>query len=342
MHLSPINQRRLALFKANRRGYWSFWVFLVLFVVSLISEFVANDKPILLSYRGELYMPVFTFYPETAFGGDFETEADYKDPYVQALIEQGDGWMLWPPIRYSYTTINYDLGVPAPSSPTSENWLGTDDQGRDVLARLLYGFRVSVLFGFTLTLLSSVIGVAVGVIQGYFGGKIDLFGQRFIEIWKGIPVLYVLIILASMFTPTIPVLLTIMLLFSWHRLIDVVRAEALKTRNFDFVRAARALGVREGSILFRHVLPNSLVAALTFLPFVLNASIITLTELDFLGFGLPPGSASLGELVLQGKNNPQAPWLGFSGFFVLALMLSLLTFIGEAVRDALDPRKVLA
>jgi microcin C transport system permease protein len=337
-HLSPLNQRRLANFKANRRGYVSFWIFLVLFTLTLFAEVIANDKPLLLRFDGRWYVPLFVSYPETAFGGDFATEANYRDPYVIDLIE-AKGWMLWPPIRYSYTTINRDLPVPAPAPPSAENWLGTDDQGRDVLARLIYGFRISVLFGLTLTGLSSVIGVAAGAVQGYFGGRIDLYFQRFIEIWSGLPILFLLIILASVVEPNFWWLLGIMLLFSWMALVGVVRAEFLRARNFDYVRAAQALGVRAGAIMFRHLLPNAMVATLTFLPFVLNGAITTLTALDFLGLGLPPGSPSLGELLAQGKANLQAPWLGLTAFLVLAVMLSLLIFVGEAVRDAFDPRK---
>lgn len=340
MKLSPLAQRRWDNFKANRRGYISLWIFLLLFTVTLVAELIANDKPILLSYQGEYYFPVLEAYSETTFGGDFKTEAEYRDPYVRELINK-DGWMLFAPVPYDYSTINYDMQRPAPSAPDSTNYLGTDDQGRDVLARLIYGFRISVLFGLTLTIFSAVIGIAAGAVQGYFGGKIDLFFQRFIEIWQGLPVLYLLIILASIVEPNFWWLLGLMLLFSWMSLVDVVRAEFLRARNFDYVRAARALGVREPVIMWRHVLPNAMVSAITFLPFILNGSITTLTSLDFLGFGLPPGSPSLGELLAQGKSNPHAPWLGITGFMVLAVMLSLLIFIGEAVRDAFDPRKGL-
>jgi microcin C transport system permease protein len=339
--VTPLTRRRLANFRANRRGYWSLWIFLTLFGLSLGAELLANDRPLVLRYEGRLYWPLLATYPETTFGGVFPTEAVYRDPAVAKLIEgEGRGWMLWPPIRFSHDTINYDLPVPAPAPPSRVNWLGTDDQGRDLLARLIYGFRVSVLFGLTLTLASSVIGVAAGALQGYFGGLVDLLCQRAMEIWSGLPVLYLLIILASVVEPTFWWLLGLMLLFSWMALVGVVRAEFLRARNFDYVRAARALGVRSPVIIVRHVLPNAMVAALTFLPFILNGSITTLTSLDFLGFGLPPGSASLGEILAQGKANLQAPWLGLTGFFVLALMLSLLVFIGEAVRDAFDPRKV--
>jgi microcin C transport system permease protein len=339
--MTPMVRRRFANFRANRRGFVSLWIFLALFLISLSAEFIANDKPIVASYDGGIYWPVFASYAETEFGGDFETEADYRDPYVAALIEE-KGWMVWPLIPFSYRTINYNLEVPAPSPPSAANWLGTDDQGRDVLARLIYGFRVSVLFGLVLTALSSVIGIVAGAVQGYFGGLTDLLFQRFIEVWQGLPVLFLLIILASVVEPTFWYLLILLLLFSWMALVDVVRAECLRVRNFEYIRAARALGVGHRGIIFRHVLPNATVSALTFMPFILSGSVATLTALDFLGFGLPPGSASLGELLQQGKSNLQAPWLGISGFAVIALMLSLLVFIGEAVRDAFDPRKMWA
>ena len=341
LNLSPINQRRWESFKANRRGLWSLRIFLVMFLVTLCAEFIANDKPLILRYDGSLYAPVFFSYPETAFGGDFETEADYRDPYVKKLIED-KGWILWPPIKYSYNTINLDLTVSAPAPPSGENWLGTDDQGRDVLARLIYGFRISVLFGLSLTIFSSLIGIAAGAVQGYFGGWTDLLFQRFIEIWTSVPSLYLLIIIASVIEPGFWILLGILLLFSWVSLVGVVRAEFLRARNFEYVLAARALGVGTITLMYRHLLPNAMVATLTFLPFLLNASITTLTSLDFLGFGLPPGSPSLGELLAQGKANLQAPWLGLTGFFTIAFMLSLLIFIGEAVRDAFDPRNTIA
>lgn len=338
--LSPLARRRWDNFRRNRRGYWSLWLFLALFVLSLGAEFLANDRPLYVQYDNQHFFPVWNDYPETVFGGDFETPAEYRDQFVADLINE-KGWMVWPLIRYSYDTINYDLPVPAPAPPSSDNWLGTDDQGRDVLARLIYGFRISVLFGLSLTIFSSIIGVAVGAVQGYFGGWVDLLGQRFMEIWSGLPTLFLLIILASIVEPNFWWLLGIMLLFSWMSLVNVVRAEVLRARNLDYVRAARALGVGRWSVLYRHVLPNAMVATLTFLPFILNGSITTLTSLDFLGFGLPPGSASLGELLAQGKANLQAPWLGISGFVVLGLMLSLLIFVGEAVRDAFDPRKAV-
>ena len=337
--LTPLDRRRLANFRANRRGFWSLWIFLAVFLVSLFAEFIANDKPIVLSYDGKLYWPIFQEYPETTFGGFLETETEYRDTEVRAMIEE-KGWMVWPPIPFSYRTVNYQLTVPAPAPPSAANWLGTDDQGRDVLARLIYGFRVSVLFGLALTLSSSVIGVAAGAVQGYFGGTVDLLFQRFIEIWDGLPMLFLLIILASIVEPNFWWLLFIMLLFSWMGLVGVVRAEFLRARNFDYVRAARALGLSDTRIMIRHILPNAMVATFTFLPFILSGSITTLTALDFLGFGLPPGSASLGELLGQGKANLHAPWLGLTAFFVLAVTLSLLVFIGEAVRDAFDPRKI--
>jgi microcin C transport system permease protein len=336
--IGEIGQRRIRIFKANRRGYWSLWIFSVLFLVTLFADVIANDKPLLLRYEGAFYFPLFSAYPETIFGGFLETEADYSDPEVQELIET-KGWILWPLIPFSYDTICYELPTPAPSAPTLNNWLGTDDQARDVVARLIYGFRISVLFGLALTLISSAIGIAAGAVQGYFGGRIDLYFQRFIEIWSSLPTLYLLIILASVVQPNFWWLLGLLLLFSWTELVRVVRAEFLRTRNFDYVRAARALGASDLSIMFNHILPNAMVATLTFLPFILSGAITSLTALDFLGFGLPPGSASLGELLNQGKNNLSAPWLGLSGFFVIALMLSLLIFIGEAVRDAFDPRK---
>ena len=341
LRITPLTRRRLYNFRANRRGFWSLWIFLALFAVTLPAEFIANDKPLLVRYDGAYFFPIIEPYPETTFGGDLPTETDYRDPFVKELIEE-KGWMVWPPIRYSYATINYDLPVPAPAPPTTENWLGTDDQGRDVVARLIYGFRISVLFGLILTVFSSIVGVAAGAVQGYFGGWTDLLFQRFIEIWEGMPVLYLLIILASVIEPNFWVLLVLLLLFSWMALVGVVRAEFLRGRNFDYVRAARALGVRDAVIMFRHVLPNAMVATLTFVPFITVGSITTLTALDFLGFGLPPGSPSLGEMLQQGKANLQAPWLGFTAFFVLAIMLSLLIFVGEAVRDAFDPRKTIA
>ena len=336
--LTPLTRRRLQQFRANARGFWSFWIFLALFAMAVAAPLIANDKPVLIHYDGTLYMPVFKAYPETTFGGDFETETEYRDPFVQDLIKE-KGWMLWPPIPFFYDTINYDLDRPAPSPPSKDNWLGTDDQGRDVTARVIYGFRISVFFGLILTLISSAIGVMAGAIQGYYGGKLDLVMQRVIEIWSSMPSLYILIIFAAMFVPGFWTLLLILLLFSWINLVDVVRAEFLRARNFDYVRAAKALGIGDATIIMRHVLPNAMVATVTFMPFILTGSITALTSLDFLGLGLPPGSPSLGELLAQGKNNLQAPWLGIAAFLSLAVMLTLLTFIGEAVRDAFDPRK---
>lgn len=340
MTFSPLTQRRIAQFKANRRGYWSLWIFGVLFFVIIFAEFLANDKPLLISYEGKWYAPIFKTYPETQWGGQFQTATNYRDAYVRKLIEK-KGWMIFPPIPFHISTVNFNLNVPAPSPPTTDNWLGTDDQGRDVLARLIYGFRVSIFFGLILTFFSTIIGVCAGAIQGYFGGRLDLICQRIIEIWSGLPILYLLIILSSIIEPNFWLLLGIMLLFSWMSLVAVVRAEFFRTRSLDYVRAAEALGVPTWRIMWRHMLPNAMVAALTYLPFILNGSITTLTTLDFLGFGLPPGSASLGELLTQGKNHVQSPWLGLTGFFSLAFLLSLLIFIGEAIRDAFDPRKVM-
>lgn len=361
---SPINQRRWQNFKGNGRGFWSLQIFLVLFFVTLFAEFIANDKPLLISYQGEFLTPVFVDYPEDKFGG-FLPVTDYRDPFVLEEIE-ANGWILWPPIRYSYRTVNNEIPTPAPSAPSwmldkeercqrypggvddpncsigNWNWFGTDDQARDVMARLIYGFRISVLFGLTLTIFSSIIGIAAGATQGYFGGWTDLLFQRFIEIWTSVPTLYLLLILAAIITPNFWILLGILLLFSWVSLVAVVRAEFLRARNFEYVNAARALGVGNMTIMWRHLLPNAMVATLTFMPFILNGSITTLTSLDFLGFGLPPGSPSLGELLAQGKNNLQAPWLALTGFFVISLMLSLLIFVGEAVRDAFDPRKTFS
>ena len=359
--LSPLNQRRLRSFKKNKRGYVSLWLFGFLFILTLFAELIANDKPLLVSYKGEILSPMMVDYPETKFGG-FLPNTDYRDPFVQEEIS-ANGWMLWAPIRYSDNTVNLDLPTPAPAPPSwmldketrcapydlgvddpnctlgNWNWIGTDDQGRDVLARLIYGFRISVLFGLTLTFFSSVIGVTAGAVQGYFGGLTDLVFQRFIEIWTSVPQLYLLLIIAAIITPSFWILLGILLLFSWVALVGVVRAEFLRARNFEYVSAARALGVSNRTIMIRHLLPNAMVATLTFMPFILNGSITTLTSLDFLGFGLPPGSPSLGELLAQGKKNLEAPWLGITGFLSISIMLSLLIFIGEAVRDAFDPRK---
>ncbi|MBT3605821.1 MAG: ABC transporter permease [Candidatus Latescibacteria bacterium] len=341
MSISKLTRRRLQNFKANRRGYWSLWIFLVLFGLSLPAEFIANDRPLLMSYNGSLYFPILKAYPETTFGGDFETEAEYRDAFVIEMIEK-DGWIVWPLVPYRYDTVNYNSKEPAPARPSWDNLLGTDDQARDVVSRLIYGFRLSVVFALVLTLFSSVVGIAAGAVQGYFGGWVDLIFQRFIEIWAGLPTLFILIILSSVIYPTFWSLLLIMMCFSWMRLVGVVRAEFLRARNFDFVRAARALGVNDVTIMWRHVLPNAMVATLTFLPFVLVGAVTVLTSLDFLGFGMPPPSPSLGELLNQGKRNLQAPWLGLSGFFVLAILMSLLVFVGEAVRDAFDVRKTLS
>ena len=339
LQVTPIASRRWRNFRSNKRGFWSTWIFLALFLVTLPAEFIANDRPLVVSYNGQFYVPVVVDYPETAFGGDFETAADYRDPYVIDLIHK-NGWILWPLIPFSYNTIVTGLPGAAPSPPTLQNWLGTDDQARDVLARIIYGVRISVLFGLILTAISTVIGVAAGAVQGYFGGLTDLLFQRFLEIWSSMPTLYVLIILASIIAPDFWWLLGIMVLFSWTWPIALVRAEFLRARNFEYVRAAKALGVSNITIMFRHLVPNATVSTMTFLPFTLAGSVTTLTSLDFLGLGLPPGSPSLGDLLLQGKNNLQAPWLGLTSFIVTGAMLVLLIFIGEAARDAFDPRKV--
>jgi len=359
--LAPTNIRRWQNFRANGRGYWSLWLFMVLFVLCLFAEFIANDRPIIASYKGEILVPVLIDYPEEKFGG-FLAETDYRSSVITDEIN-ANGWMIWPPIRYSYRSVNSNIPHSAPTAPfwlmTKEercsgypqgvsdpdctfgnlNWLGTDDQARDVLARVIYGFRISVLFGLALTICSAVIGVTAGAVQGYFGGWTDLLLQRFIEIWSSMPVLYILLIIAAILPPGFFVLLGIMLLFSWVGFVGIVRAEFLRARNFEYVRAARALGVNNRTIMWRHLLPNAMVATLTFLPFILSGSITTLTSLDFLGFGMPPGSPSLGEMIAQGKTNLQAPWLGLTAFFSMSIMLSLLIFIGEAVRDAFDPRK---
>lgn len=342
MALTAVTRRRLELFKANKRGFYSFILFILLFVGAMFAEFVANDKPILVRYDNAFYYPIFKFYPETAFGGDFETEADFTDPYVRELVEEKGGFIIDAPIPFSYRSIDRMETRVAPAPPSTRHFLGTDDQQRDVLARVIYGFRISVLFGFALTLIASIIGITAGALQGYFGGKVDLIGQRIIEIWNAMPGLYILIILSSMLVPNFGVLLGITVLFGWTALTGVVRAEFLRVRNFDYVTAARALGVSNRMIMFRHILPNAMTAALTMLPFIASGATVTLASLDFLGLGLPPGSPSLGELVLQGKNNLEAPWLGLTAFFVIGGMLTLLVFIGEAVRDAFDPRKVIA
>jgi microcin C transport system permease protein len=359
-----LNERRWQMFRRNKRGFWSLWIFLVLFLISLFAPFIANDRPMLASYKGEILFPTFKDYPESKFGG-FLAVTDFRDQINQDEIN-ANGWMIWPPIRYGHNTVNKEVPRPAPSPPVwrlsqdekcgryaqgvtdpaciagNMNWLGTDDQGRDVVARLIYGFRISVAFGLILTLFASVIGMLAGAVQGYFGGWTDLLFQRFIDIWASMPTLYLLIILAAFITPTFWLLLFILVLFSWTNLVGVVRAEFLRARNFEYVRAARALGLTDFQIMWKHLLPNALVSTITFMPFILSGSVTTLTALDFLGFGLPPGSASLGELVAQGKTNIQAPWLGITAFFTVSIMLTLLVFIGEAVRDALDPRKTLA
>ncbi|MFP6796797.1 MAG: ABC transporter permease [Pseudomonadales bacterium] len=337
--MTPLAKRRIANFKANRRGYYALWLFLALFGLSLFAELLANDKPIVLYLNGNLYWPVFELVTEVELGGELPIEADYTDPYVQDLIANDNGWAVYPPIRYSHDTIDLFIESPAPAPPSWQHLLGTDDGSKDTLARLIYGFRLSVAFGLFLTLFSSLIGVTVGALQGYFGGLVDLIGQRIVEIWAGLPILLVLIILASIIEPSVYSLLGILIMFSWMSLVGVVRAEFLRARNFDYVRAARSLGVSNGTIIIRHVLPNAMVATLTFLPFILSGAVTTLTALDFLGFGLPAGSPSLGELMAQGKANLHAPWLGLTGFFTLAVMLCLLIFVGEAVRDAFDPRR---
>lgn len=365
-NLSPLNRRRWRNFKSNRRAYWSFLVFSVLFGLSLFAELIANDKPLLVSFRGELYTPVFNFYPETQFGGDFRTEAVYRDPEVRCLIISGglescwddpegviedaqedgivngeeieQGWLIWPIVPYAYNTIN-DIGTSAPSAPDANHWLGTDDTARDVLARVIYAFRLSVMFALIVTVLTSVIGIAAGAVQGYFGGWLDLIFQRIIEIWGYTPGLFVIIIIAAIFRMDFWLLVFLMVLFGWTSLVGVVRAEFLRARNFEYVRAARALGISNRVIMFRHVLPNAMVATLTMLPFIVTGTIGGLASLDFLGFGLPSTAPSLGELTLQAKNNLQAPWLAFTAFFSFAIMLSLLVFIFEGVRDAFDPRK---
>jgi microcin C transport system permease protein len=338
MRVSPITRRRIDHFKNNRRAFWSMILFLVLFVFSLFADVIANNKPILVYYDGSFYVPIVQQVPETTYGGFFESEAVYSDPAVLDLIRE-KGWYLMPLIPYGNNAPAYDLTGPAPTAPDSNHWLGTDDEARDVVARLIYGFRISVLFGLALTAVSSVIGIAIGLIQGYFGGLIDLLGQRGIEIWSSLPTLYLLIILASIVEPNFWWLLLLMMLFSWPALVGLVRAETLRARNLDYVRASKALGVGNRTIMLRHILPNAMVATITFLPFITTGSVTTLTALDFLGFGLPPGSASLGELMKQGKENLQAPWLALTGFFTIGIMLTLLVFIGEGVRDAFDPRK---
>jgi len=333
-----LGQERWLRFTRNRRGYISLWIFLGIFALSLVSDFVANEVPLLVWYSGRPYFPVFQSFSEKTFGGEFETDADYRDPHVQDLI-RAKGWMIWPPVRMSYATINFDLPSPAPSPPTLANLLGTDENGRDILANILYGLRISILFGFSLSILSSALGILAGAIQGYYGGRVDILGQRFIEVWSSMPTLFVLIILASIVQPSFWWLLLINLLFGWMGLVGLVRAEFLRARNLEYVLAARALGMKDRRIMFVHMLPNAMVASLTFLPFILAGSIFTLTALDYLGYGLPIGSPSLGDLLAQAKGNLQAPWVGFSGFGATALPLILLVFIGEGVRDAFDPRR---
>ncbi|MUM76739.1 ABC transporter permease subunit [Pseudodesulfovibrio sp. F-1] len=334
--LSGINRRRWHTFKANRKGYWSLMLLLTLFGLSLCAELVANDKPYVVKHGSHYYFPMMRDIPETQYGGDFQTPADYRDPAVQSMIHE-NGWMLWPPVRFSYDTVNYACAEPFPAPPSFDNPLGTDESGRDVFARVLYGFRLSMAFGLALAAIGSAGGILAGAYLGYKGGWTDILGQRFMEIWGGLPVTYLLIILASFTEPTFFMLLGIMLLFSWMGLVDVVRVEFLRCRNLEYVKAARALGMSEGAVMLRHILPNALVATLTFMPFILSGSITTLTSLDFLGFGLPPDSPALGELLAQGKANLHAPWIGVSAFGVLGMLLILLIFLGEAVRDAMAP-----
>jgi microcin C transport system permease protein len=365
MWLSPLNQRRWRNFKKNRRAYWSMWIFVVLFGLSLFAEFIANDKPILVRFQGDWHMPIFQFYPETTFGGDFRTEAVYRDIEVRCLIISGGlescfddpegvleqaetgvvngeaiqkGWILWPPIPYSFDTIN-DIGRAAPSPPDPNHLLGTDDTARDVAARVIYGFRLSILFTLIVTTIASIIGIVAGALQGFFGGWLDLIFQRFIEIWVSTPSLYIIIIMFAILGRSFWLLVFLTALFGWPALVGVVRAEFLRARNFEYVRAARALGVSSGTIMFRHMLPNAMVATVTLLPFIITGTIGTLASLDFLGFGLPSSAPSLGELTLQAKQNLQAPWLAFTSFITFAVMLSLLVFIFEGIRDAFDPRK---
>ncbi len=337
--MNSIAQRRIKRFKNNKRAYISLIIFTFLFTISLFAELIANDKPIIMSYNSKLYFPVFFLYTDKEFGGFFDTEADYKDDFTKSTIEE-NGWMVWPIIRYSYDTIEYNLSEPPPLPPTFKNPLGIDAQGRDVFARLIYGFRLSVIFGILLTITTSIIGITAGALQGYYGGKVDIVGQRFMEIWGGIPMLYLLIMINSILRPGFWWLLFLMTFFGWMKLVGVVRAEFLKARNLEYIQAARAMGVKDRVIMFRHILPNALVAAMTFLPFILSGSIISLTSLDFLGFGMPAGSPSLGELLSSGKANIHAPWLGISAFVILSLLLSLLVFIGEGLRDAFAPNKI--
>ncbi|QIH09448.1 MULTISPECIES: ABC transporter permease [unclassified Pseudomonas] len=336
--LSPLGRRRWQRFKAHRRGWWSLWLFLGLFTLSLGGELIANDKPLLVSCQGQWYFPALQRYTEQEFGGQLPFQPDYRSAAVRQLIEGQGGWLLFAPIPFGYDTINYDLTQPAPSPPSGDNWLGTDDQARDVLARVIFGVRVSLLFALSLTAISALVGIVAGALQGYYGGWVDLWGQRLLEVWSGLPVLYLLIILSGFVEPNFWWLLGIMALFSWLALVDVVRTEFLRSRSLEYVKAARALGVNDVLVMGRHILPNAMNATLSYLPFILTGAIATLSALDFLGFGMPAGSASLGELVAQGKSNLQAPWLGLTAFFVLALILSLLVFIGEGCRDAFDPK----
>ncbi|MDO5646695.1 ABC transporter permease [Paracoccus sp. (in: a-proteobacteria)] len=364
MAVSELNRRRWRNFRRNGRAFWSLVIFAVLFVIAMFAEIVANDKPIMVNYRGDYYFPAYKFYPETTFGGDFGTEAIYRDPEVQCLIVSGGrdecwdapddfmaavrsgstdvaaadrGWMIWPVIPYHYRTIN-NVGT-APSAPDARHWLGTDDTARDVSARVIYGFRTSILFTLIVTVVASTIGITAGAVQGYFGGRTDLVFQRVLEIWASTPGLYVIIILFAILGRSFWLLVFVTILFGWPALVGVVRAEFLRARNFEYVRAARALGVSDRKIMFRHILPNAMVATLTMLPFVVTGTISGLAALDYLGYGLPAGSASLGEMALQAKQNLQAPWLAFTAFFTFAIMLSLLVFIFEGIRDAFDPRK---
>jgi microcin C transport system permease protein len=366
--LSPLNKRRWVNFKRNRRALWSRWIFTFLFVLSLFAEFLANDKPILVNYRGDYRMPIFQFYSERDYGGDFPTQAEYKDIEVKCLIETGGledcfyepedliaqakagtleadgfvkGWAIWPPVPYSYNTI-VDIPGVAPSAPDENNWLGTDDTKRDVVARVIHGFRLSILFTLIVTTFASLIGIIAGAVQGYFGGWVDLVFQRLLEIWGSTPSLYVIIILFAILGRSFWLLVFLTILFGWPALVGVVRAEFLRARNFEYVRAAKALGVSDRTIMFRHMLPNAMVATVTMLPFIITGTIATLASLDFLGFGLPSSAPSLGEMTLQAKQNLQAPWLGFTAFFTFAIMLSLLVFIFEGVRDAFDPRKTFS
>lgn len=336
--MSPVWKQRFTAFKQNKRAKISALLFILIFIVSVFSELIANDKPLLLKYKGNFYFPIAITYTDKFFGGDFPTPADYQDKYITENIKN-NGWMLMPPIPFSYNTVDYEISTPVPSAPDKHHLLGTDDEGRDIAARILYGIRLSVLFAFLLTLFSSVIGIAIGAIQGYFGGKTDLILQRFIEIWESLPQLFILIIVASVFLPTFWTILLILMLFSWTSLTSMVRAEFLRTRNFEYVAAAKALGVGNFRIIFRHILPNALVTSVTFIPFILSEAIVALTSLDFLGLGLSGDYPSLGDLVRQGKDNLQAPWIGITIFIVLSGLLTLLIFIGEGVRDAFDTRK---